>query len=256
MSDVPTPDPEREILLEGGNLNPGAVIRVGDTVRRPRNSGSDLVEALLIHLADAGYERAPRFRGIDSSGRQVLDFVPGAVTARPRWLADDVANAAALGRLAQHIRDLHEAAESFVPPEGSRPVRPPPMTGSTWSHCDVGYANSVYRGDELVAFIDWEFAAQTDPVYDLACLLHGSTRAPKLGAPDNDRRAEATRRALTAIAEGYGLSDEKAQRLPKATATLVDNAIQVLQDHGVATDVERMRWRSRWFRENSDGLIA
>jgi len=51
----------------GGRQTIG-IVRVGDTVRRPRHARSDLVHALLRHLDAVGFEDAPRLLGrIDGS---------------------------------------------------------------------------------------------------------------------------------------------------------------------------------------------
>src|SRR5438094_344586 len=66
---------EPEEPLAGGNLN-SAVVRVGDTVRRTSGPWTPAVHALLKHLASVSYP-APRPKGIDEQGREVLSFVPG-----------------------------------------------------------------------------------------------------------------------------------------------------------------------------------
>jgi hypothetical protein len=43
-----------EELLDGGSTHVGQVVRIGDTVRRPRTAGAELVEAFLIHLERVG----------------------------------------------------------------------------------------------------------------------------------------------------------------------------------------------------------
>jgi len=59
---------ELEVPLSGGDLTEG-LVRVGETVRRPRIAESDLVEALLLYLQRRGFDGAPRFMGIDDAGR-------------------------------------------------------------------------------------------------------------------------------------------------------------------------------------------
>ncbi len=54
------------MALAGGLANRGAVVRVGDTVRRPLRPGSSAVWALLDHLEGVGFGEAPRFLGIDA----------------------------------------------------------------------------------------------------------------------------------------------------------------------------------------------
>ena len=53
-----------EVPLLGGNWTPG-VVRVGDTVRRPRTRGSEFARELLIYLHHVGYDGAPRYLGVD-----------------------------------------------------------------------------------------------------------------------------------------------------------------------------------------------
>jgi hypothetical protein len=68
---------EREEALTG-NVTSG-VVRIGDTVRRPVGPWTDTVDALLLHLHEVGFEGAPRPLGRDEQGRQVLEFIGGAV---------------------------------------------------------------------------------------------------------------------------------------------------------------------------------
>ena len=76
--------------LFGEDLTVG-IVRVGDTVRRPRTPESDLVEPLSLYLEEVGFAEAPRFLGVDSSGRQALSYLDGEVAGRPwpDWVADD-----------------------------------------------------------------------------------------------------------------------------------------------------------------------
>lgn len=246
---------DAEFVLEGGGANAGRVVRVGNTVRRPRNGGSLLVEALLLHLESVGYRRAPRFHGLDELGRQVLDYVDGDVNPAPSWQSDDEANAAALGQLAMLVRDLHEATASFRPPDGATPMRPLPATGDVWSHGDIGYSNTVYRNGEVAAFIDWEFVGRADPVYDAASLL-SCVRGPKIGVDDLDRRVAATVLAFDAIVDGYGMDDELRRRMPEVAAASIDDAADFWVERGQHLEgIERMRWRANWYRENAAMLV-
>lgn len=51
-----------EHVLAGGIANSGAVVRVGDTVRRPGGDNATLVHRLLAHLQDAGFAGAHQDR--------------------------------------------------------------------------------------------------------------------------------------------------------------------------------------------------
>lgn len=75
-------------------------------------------------------------------------------------------------------------------------------------------------------------------------------------APDNDRRAAATKLAVAAIATGYGMTDTEIQTLPGMAATILDDA-RAFQSESM-NDAERQRstWRSTWRRENTDFLVG
>lgn len=245
----------REEALEGGHTNSGAVVRVGNTIRRPRNDGSRAVEALLLHLERVGFDAAPRFRGYDDLGRQVLEYVEGDVSPSPSWQLDDERNAHELGRIAKMLRLLHHATASFAPPEDANPLRQLPLPGSTWTHGDPGYGNVVYCDGRPIALIDWEFAAPADPVCDPAGLLAMCIRGPRPDADDAPRRAKAAVAAARSIATGYGMDHEQARRLPFAAATVLDDAAAfqagVSADPG---DIDRLRWRATWFRDNASAF--
>ena len=143
---------QAEIPLAGGDVTEG-VVRVGDTVRRPVGPHSPLVHALLTHLESVGFEGAPRFLGIDGSGREVLSYIHGEVAGRPRppWIADET-RLASVGRL---VRAYDDAAASFTPPPGAlpdielaeppgippAPAYPPELIG----HVDITPENVIFR---------------------------------------------------------------------------------------------------------------
>jgi hypothetical protein len=64
-----------EQRLPGGRSF-GAV-RAGDEVRRPAQPWTATVHSVLRHLEDAGFDGAPRARGLDEQGRERLTFLPG-----------------------------------------------------------------------------------------------------------------------------------------------------------------------------------
>ena len=244
-----------EHVFDGGSQNRGAVVRVGNTVRRPRGAGDVAVEALLVHLEQVGFDGSPRFLGIDDQGRQIVEFLNGSTHRTPPWQHDDAANAVELGRLAAWLRRLHDATADFVPPVGAQPRRQLPLAGEVWTHGDVGYSNVVYRDRQLVGLIDWEFAAPAHRCCDPAALLAVSVRGPRPDVDDNTRRAAATKLAAMAIADGYGMTDEEIRTLPEMAAAVLDDARRF--QAGSMSDEERLRsaWRSRWLRDENDYLI-
>jgi hypothetical protein len=170
----------REVLLEGGYTNAGRVFRVGDTVRRPWRPTSPATQALLEHLEAVGFDGAPRFLGVDDSGREILSFVPGEAALEPvaDWaLADE-----ALASVAQLLRRYHDAVASF---DGSRHVWAHPVPsrfrGGIVAHNDPNLDNVVFAGGRAVALVDFDLASPACAAWDVAC-------AGRLWAPLRDER--------------------------------------------------------------------
>ncbi len=160
---------EAEIALPGGLGSGGSVVRVGATVRRPVRTHSAAVHDFLGHLERAGFDGAPRFVGIDDQGREVLDFVEGdvAIPPFPAWSATDDL----LMSVARLQHRLHVLAAGYAAPPGAvwdRANLPPPPAGAIVCHNDVCIENVVVRDGRAVAFIDFDFAAPADPLYDIA----------------------------------------------------------------------------------------
>jgi Phosphotransferase enzyme family len=169
MEDTGVPEPEEH--LSGGTLT--SVVRVGDTVHRPTGPWSPVVHALLIHLQTVGFERAPRFLGIDDQGREVLTFLPGTVANWP-WpqvmLSDDGPR-----QIGEWLRDYHDAVRSFERPEDTswRNGSSGPDIGQLILHGDPGPWNAVWYEGKLQGFIDWDLAHPGDPAEEvLEALWH------------------------------------------------------------------------------------
>jgi hypothetical protein len=155
-----------EERLEGGNI--GGAVRVGDTVRRQAGPWTPSVHALLAHLADKGFTRAPRPLGFDERGREVLTFLEGETVGSrkpwPAWVyADDT-----LDQVARWMRGYHGAVADFVPPAGAvwreSGVWSP---GMIIAHNDAAAYNAAWHQGTLTGFFDWDFAGPATPEWDL-----------------------------------------------------------------------------------------
>ena len=127
---------------------PGSMTRFA---RRPgRNAG--FVHRLLALLERAGWAGAPRFRGMDEQGREILSFVPGHVPWQPAEQAR-ARSADSLAMAAELVRQFHDLTAGTSLAGGCEVV----------CHNDLSPGNTVYRdrAGELrpVAFIDWDIAA-------------------------------------------------------------------------------------------------
>lgn len=188
-------EPE-EVPLPGGRLTRG-VVRVGDTVRRPRQAGSAFVERLLTLLHQRGFSGAPRHLGIDARGRDMLSFIPGTVPEK--WRRFEDAQVVAGARL---LRAFHDA------------TRDSPLAGSgqVVCHFDCGPSNFVFRDERPVALIDFDMAAPGAALDDVGymgwawCVSGKPTREPV------ERQAAQVR----ILADAYGLVAEQRGRLVEA----------------------------------------
>jgi Ser/Thr protein kinase RdoA (MazF antagonist) len=176
---------EDEVPLCGGRITQG-VVRVGHTVRRTVTTRSAFVAELLHLLQRRGFHGAPRYLGLDDSGRDTFTYVPGRVPARFQLWSDDQVVAA--GTL---LRSLHEATR------GSRLAAAHPVV----CHHDPGPNNAVFQQDRPVAFIDFDTAAPGDPLEDLGYMAWTWCISSKPQAPPTQEQAAQVR----TLADAYGL---------------------------------------------------
>lgn len=184
-------DEEIEEPLVGGDVTEG-IVRVGDTIRRPRTDESPSVESLLQFLERTGFDGAPRFRGLDDRGRQVLSFVPGEVAGRPwpHWVADDDR----IASVARLVRRYDDAAHGFGLPAAATastgpdiPGIPPSTMGPATfvAHLDICPENVVFRNEQAIALIDFDLARPANRLREVCNMLQWW--APLM--PEEDRYA-------------------------------------------------------------------
>jgi hypothetical protein len=178
-------NPAAEQRLTGGRITSG-VVRVGDTVRRPKAKPNLLAHRLLTFLADAGFDAVPHFLGIDDQGRETLSFIAGAAPADLGHYDD-----APLGDAARLIRRFHDATAGFPDRDGHAIV----------CHNDLSPCNFVFVDARPVAIIDFDSAAPGSRLWDLGYAAHAWL---DLGSPDY-APAEQLRR-LGIFAAAYGLT--------------------------------------------------
>lgn len=270
---------EIEVPLLGGDVSDG-LVRRGDTVRRPRGPHSPAVEAYLLHLERVGFDRAPRFLGIDDDGREVVTFLPGEMGGRPphAWATDEEI----LGQLGEWQRALHDVSTHVVLPDGvAWPERAqfpevpdvfdvPDVVG----HNDVTVENALFlpTGEDphgphrLVGVIDFDLAAPTTRLLDVATtLLYWAPISSPDARPPVTRDLDAGRRTRL-LAEAYGLDrsdrlgllDVLAQRFARSwyamryAAATRGGGWQRMWDDGVG---DRIRENEAWFAAERPELV-
>lgn len=179
-----------EETLSGGNTHE-AIVRIGETVHRPTGSATPGVHELLSHLENLGYDGAPRVRGIDKQGREVLDYIEGEVVHPDHdgLLVSEVA----LAGVVASIRRFHDAVESFVDPgrfAWSDRGGDPSGSQEILCHNDLAPWNLIHGRDGRWFFIDWDLAAPGRRSWDLAWAL--LSMVPLMPGTDlsHQRRAE------------------------------------------------------------------
>jgi hypothetical protein len=150
--------PEVEEPLAGGKLN--AVVRIGDTVRRPAGPWTPTIHALLRHVRDNGFDLCPEPIGFDDHGREILSYVPGRTVGWalpwPDWVWDEEL----LASMARATARYHQAAAGFRP-DGVVPwqydagaLGPDEVV----CHDDLAPYNMVFADRSLGCVIDWDLA--------------------------------------------------------------------------------------------------
>ncbi len=180
-------DDDGAALLQGGST-PG-VVRIGHHVHRPCGPNAPFVHALLRHLERVGFAAAPRLRGIDDQGREILTYLPGTVphaTDDTRWTDDQ------LHAVATILRRFHDATAGTPLAAGQEVV----------CHNDAAPWNTVFDGETPVALIDFDDAAPGPRIRDIAyavwCWLNlGDDRC---SPTDQARR-------LSLFCDAYGLPE-------------------------------------------------
>lgn len=216
-----------ESSLPGGFVN--AVVRVGDTVRRPASVRTKFVSELLRLLESSGWSGAPRYLGRDDEGREVLSYLEGHVAWEPRRPAA-VSSDESLVTVARLVREFHDLTAG-TPLAGDQEVV---------CHNDLSPKNTVYqlRGGGLrpAAFIDWDLAAPGARIHDVA---HVCWQYLDLGPSVTD--VEETARRMSLVVDGYELPDR--QRLVSTILWWQDRCWRGIEAQAEAGDVAMARLR-------------
>ncbi|MHA7239116.1 phosphotransferase [Arthrobacter sp. TMS1-12-1] len=211
-----------EQKLEGGNVNDG-VVRIGSTVRKPWTASTPDVLEFMRVVREAGVD-VPAVLGQDEQGRQVTEFIPGRLA-----LESDPLTPAELHRVGALVRAIHEASESFVPSPGARWTTAFQAPGSDLiCHNDLAPWNLIIG--ERWTFIDWNAAAPSTRLWDLAYAAQAFTLSDPRQAP------EEAGRHLAAFVDGYGAGQSLREQLPAAMhqrAAAMHHLLQSSYDSGV-----------------------
>jgi hypothetical protein len=231
---------EGEQRLQGG-IN--EVIRLGDTVRRPIGPWSPCVHELLVHLERVGFRGAPRWRGIDSEGREVLTLVPGTC---PWPVKIELLNTVLVAGAASLLRQYHDAVEGWEPTTAHWQSAPMDVGApEVICHNDLAPWNLIVSDTDVVAFVDWDAAAPGPRAWDIAYLayrlvpLASPTDLVLMGWPgDIDQISR-----LSAIRDGYGCNHEQWRDVLTTLPHRVHAAYDTMR---IWAADDRPGWRAQW----------
>jgi hypothetical protein len=260
-------DDEPEVLM-GGVANAGAVLRIGDEVRRPVGPHVEPIHDHLLALRNAGFDGVPRPLGFDEQGRERLEFIAGdvAVPPYPAWVqADD-----ALRSLGALMRRFHETSRRVGAASGPwSDEMADPAGGPIVCHNDVCLENVVFRDGLAVALLDFDFAAPGRPLYDLAqcarmCVpIDDPVNAGRQGWVAEDRA-----RRLRTFVDAYGLDAEERIELLEIVGVSMARGGEFVRRRVEAGDPpfvamwnemggqERFDRRRRWFEAEHASFVA
>jgi Ser/Thr protein kinase RdoA (MazF antagonist) len=173
--------------LRGGRRTKG-VVRIAQTVRRPRSERSHFVAQLLNHLEARHFSGAPRYLGRDADDRDIFTYLCGEVPAELGEFSNEQ-----LSRAARLLRSFHDATEDFEGRAGEQIV----------CHGDASPCNCVFQDAVPYALIDFDDA-------------HPGTRAEDLGYAawlwldigNDDIPAHVQRKRMQQFFVDYGASAE------------------------------------------------
>lgn len=178
-----------EELLSGGN-NASEVVRIGDTVRRARDPGSEFAARLLVYLESAGYPYAPRFLGIDDQCRDILSYIHGRTS---HYLGERAEGAYARG--GRMLSRLHEITAGHALAAGRDCVL----------HGDPGPFNAIFLQGMPVAFIDWTSCRPGGRLDDLGYMAWTWCIETEGHVPIDEQAAH-----LRELSDGYGWTEPRA----------------------------------------------
>ena len=137
-------------------------------VTRPAGPGTATVHAFLRHLRAQGLDCVPEPLGI-ADGVETLRFVEGADGGEGWYHQHDDRGLASAARL---LRRIHDVGAGWTPPEDAVWCAPPVVGDDVvLCHGDPGPWNFIWRDNEAVALIDWDYLHPAPRLDDVAYAL-------------------------------------------------------------------------------------
>ena len=161
---------------------------------------------------------------------EILEFMAGAVAVPPfpAWSASDEL----LVSVAELQRRYHEAVADFRPPAGAVwGDGPPPREfgGTLVCHNDLCLENVVVSEGRAVAFIDFDFAAPVDRLWDIAIALrHWGPMWDPVDLDEHQVDVDAIARCGRFL-DAHGLTVDERERTIDALLVFSDRALEFVR---------------------------
>jgi aminoglycoside phosphotransferase (APT) family kinase protein len=210
------------------------IVRIGDTVRRPPSEASEFAESLLRYLETVAFDGAPRFRGRDEQGREILAFVAGTVArhqppvGRKRLIS-----------VATLIRRFHDATSGSTLAGDEEVV----------CHGELGPHNTLFVRHDAVALIDFDSIYAGSRLDDLG---HAVWFFVPIGPDAGSLPVQAAR--LRVFCDAYG--DCEPGQVLDALAARFERARAWYAERGLAHGEARFRRSSGWLADNRPRLLG
>lgn len=223
--------------------NVSEVSQVGEMIYRSTGPWSPAVHAVLEYLEQVGFDGAPRFRGMDDQGREILTRLDGYAPSESElpFITDE--RLAAVGR---RIRDLHEALAGFrLPPGLEWHHRIGSAVGSDLPicHLDIHPPNIVFRDGAPVGFIDWDLTGPAPHAWEIAraaWLLVPLSEDARCGAKGWSQPPDRFRR-LRIFCDAYGLDATARQGFTQLAVRMAQTCADQISA-AAAAGVPTARW--------------
>ena len=237
------------------------ILRIGNTVHRPVGWWTPAVHKLLRYLESVGFKYSPRVLGFDSKGREILSFIDGD-SGKDSWTK--IVTDQGLRKYAKLLREYHNAVSEYHPANNSEwaYMKGGVKGGEIICHGDFGVWNIVWRNEEPVGIVDWDFVLPAKPRYDVLYALEYSApfrddefsikwhHFPKV--PDRKHR-------IKVFAKAYGLKEfgdivkdvaDLQRTVGGYEAYLAKRGLQPQADWIANGDLEKIEKNAKWTEAN------
>jgi hypothetical protein len=139
-----------------------------EIVSRPAGPATQAIHSFLRHIRSKGLTAVPEPVGIQD-GFEKLRFIEGA-SGGEGWFHQHTDEG--LASAARLLRAIHDASVDWIPPAGT-PWNAPAVSGDevVYCHGDPGPWNFVWRNNEAIGLIDWDYLHSAPRIDDVAYAL-------------------------------------------------------------------------------------